>query len=63
MIILKTVYKYTTINYSDKTYDILFKVTHMMKYEVTECRMGVFHFRLNSHLLWLRDFGYPTKFV
>ena len=36
------------------TYIILPKVTHMMKYEVTECRRGDFHCGSDYHLLWLR---------
>ena len=50
-------------NYSDNTYDLLPKVTqtHMMKYEVIECRMGAFHVRPDSDLLWLRGFGYTTN--
>ncbi len=62
MITLKTVYKYIAINCSDDTYDILPNVTHIMKCEVTECRMGAFNFGPDSHLLWLRDFGYHTNF-
>ena len=32
-----------------------------MKYEVIECKMGAFQFGPDSHLLWLRDFWYPTN--
>ena len=42
------------MNYSDDIYGILPKVRNMLKYEVTECRRGDFHFGPHSHLLWPR---------
>ena len=50
----KTANNYVTINYSDDIHDLLPTVTHVMKYEGTECRRGDFHFGPDYHLLCLR---------
>ena len=49
-----TANNYVTINYIDVIYDLLPKVTHVMKYEGTECRRGDFQFGPDSHLLCFR---------
>ena len=53
-LVLKTVYNYVTIDYSDEICDTLPKVRNMIKYEVTEWWRGDFYFGPDSHLLWPR---------